>query len=435
MAVPTIEGVEIDNGDGDAISGPDADGIQTLTDSADLFVSVTMTEGRAIIAGGAGANNGNFLVIDVPSTSTIRYFNPSGIAEPGFSGTWSVTVNPIKPTKGPSGGKTVVEILGTNFRLPTPPPATDFVGGDFEESVRVVIGGRLTTTVQVVSDQRLFCTTQSREPIFSDVVVTNIDSNGDPIAGETVTLANSYTYARPRLDALAQSDLVRLCITIIRELKKQIISNVTMTTATDFDADPADATNFIEIAELPQLILVGPQFEENRFQTNNEALEEAPDPTTFELGIRRFPRVVDVIFNLIGASDNTVELLNLMFSVQSFFNRNKDLLMLRNAPSGDPNDPFPVDPDPADVIEYEMDIEVGGQFGVTTRPNNSNLRTFSGSFLIRGFEIEDLPDFPADLLVAVTREVLQSEVCPTAEQFGQVFKIGKHPGDSTFGGS
>jgi hypothetical protein len=417
MAVPTIEAVEIDDGTGDAISVPDADGIQTLTDAAALFVA-SMAEGRIIIAGGAGANNGNFFVIDVPSPTTIRYLNAGGVVEGSFTGTWSATVNPINPTKGPSGGRTVVEILGTNFRLPTVPPSTGFVGGDFEESVQVVIGGRRTLDVQVISNQRLFCTTQSREPILSDVVLTNIDSAGDPIGGETVTLPNSYTYARTRLDALAESDLVRLCRTIIRELKKQIIDNVTMTTATDFDEDPADATNFIEIAELPQLVLVGPEFAESRFYTDNQPIEEDPDQATFELGIRRFPKVVDVSFNLIGASDNTTELLNMMFAVQSFFNRTKDLVMLRTTPAGDPNAAFPVDPDPADVITYEMDIETGGQFGVTTRPNNSNLRTFSGSFVIRGFEIEDLPDFPADLLVAVTREVLQSDLCPTIEQFG-----------------
>ncbi len=435
MAIPTIEATEIANGAGDSISAPDADGIQTLTDGDGLFLD-SMDEGRFIMAGAtSGLNDGNFLVIDTPSPTTIRYVNPAGVVEAVFPGTWSATPNPINPEKGPTGGRSVVEILGTNFRLPTPPPPTGFVGGDFERSVEVEIGGRKATDVQVVSTQRVFCTTKSRDPALVDIVLRNLDSNGDPIPTEEVTLPDAFIYARPRLDALAESDLTRLCRTLIRELKKQIITNVALTTATDFDEDTIDLTNFIEIAELPALILVGPNFTENRFQTNNEAIEEEPDPTTFELGIRRFPRVVDVTFSLIGASDNTTEILNLMNAVQSFFNRNKDLVMLRTAPSGDPNDPFPVDPPAEDVIEYEMDISIGAQFGVTTRPNNSNLRTFSGGFEIRGFEIEDLPDFPADLLVARTREVLQSDLCPTIEQFGTVFQVGKSPGDSTFGGS
>lgn len=435
MAIPTIETTPIDTGTGDAITAPDVDDVQTLTDATGDFLD-SMDDGRIIIgASTGGLNNGNFLVIDTPSATTIRYVNAAGVVEGTFPGTWSASTNPINPARGPTGGRSVIEILGTNFRLPTPPPPTGFIGADFERSVEVEIGGRKATDVQVVSNQRLFCTTKSRDPALVDIVVRNIDSNGDPIATEEVTLPNAFVYARPRLDALAESDLTRLCRTLIRELRRQIIDNVALTTATDFDEDTTDLTNFIEIAELPQLILVGPNFSENRFYTNNEALEEDPDPITFELGIRRFPRVVDVTFSLIGASDNTTEMLNMMNAVQSFFNRNKDLTMLRTAPSGDPNDPYPVDPPDSDLISYEMDISVGAQFKATTRPNNSNLRTFSGGFEIRGFEIEDLPDFPADLLVARTREVLQSDLCPTVEQTGLVFKVGKGPGESTFGGS
>lgn len=431
MAIPTIQATEIANGSGDSISAPDADNVQTLTDAAAAFLD-SMDDGRVIIAGAtSGVNNGNFLVIDTPSAGTIRYVNASGVVEGTFPGTWSATPNPISPLKAPAGGRSVIEILGTNFRLPTPPAPTGFVGGDYEQSVEVIIGGRRALDVQVVTTQRIFCTTQSHDPALSDIVLRNIDSNGDLIPTEEVTLPNAFIYARPRLDALAESDLVRLCHTLIRELKRQIINNVAITTSTDYDEDSSDLTNFIEIATLPQLILVGPKLSENRFYTSNEAIEEDPDPTTFELGIRRFPRVVDVEFSLIGASDNTVELLNLMYAVESFFNRNKDLVMLREAPAGDPNDSYPVDPAEEDVVRYEMDIQVGGQFGTTGRPNNSNLRTFSGGFLIRGFEIEALPDFPADLLVARTREVLQSDLGPAMEQFGQVFQLGSGPGDST----
>ncbi len=421
-------------GAGGTISAPDTDGVQTI-DLTWEFFSDAQNDSRLILTGSAfGSNNGDFRIIGA-SPDQVRYYNPAGVAEPVFVGYWCSRRAPVTPTKGPTGGRTIVEILGTGFRLPVLPPPTGFVGGDPEISVQVIIGGRRAVNVQVVSPERLFATTQSRDPGLFEVVVRNIDSNGDPIPGEEARIDDAYMYARPRLDALAESDTVRLCRTLIRELQRQIHPNVAITTATDYDSDTADLSNFVEIAELPQLILIGPEFAENRFYTNNEPIEEDPDTITAELGIRRFPRVVDVNFSLIGATDNMTELLNLLHVIQSFFNRNKDLSILRNAPAGDPNQAWPVDPDPEDLVTYELDIQPGQQFGVTNTPNNSNLRTLSGAFLIRGFEIEDLPDFPADLLEARTREVLQTDLCPTIEQFGTVFRIGKSPGDSTFGGS
>ena len=74
----------------------------------------------------------------------------------------------------------------------------------------------------------------------------------------------------------------------------------------------------------------------------------------------RVPCTVDLAFTLVGASDHTVELLNLMAATELFFHKNKFLGMSRdtaNALSG--------------RVRYEMDFAPDGDLRVTSHPNES----------------------------------------------------------------
>ena len=43
-----------------------------------------------------------------------------------------------------------------------------------------------------------------------------------------------------------------------------------------------------------------------------------------------------------------------------------------------------------------MDIARDGGLKITSQPNESNVRSFSGRFVVRGFDLEDLAGFPGE---------------------------------------
>lgn len=225
----------------------------------------------------------------------------------------------------------------------------------------------------------------------ADILLQNLDDDdGMPIAGEATTLPGSFTYLLPPL--VAESDLARLVRTLLRELKRQVLPNVSLTVQTDYDAESGDELHIAELASLPALVLVGPELREDRFYSLNQ-LPEVPGPSGTVLR-RRVPYTVDLTFTIIGASDHTVELLNLMAATQLFFHKNKFLEMDRSA-----SNPL------GGFVLYEMDLAPDGDLRVTSQPNESNVRSFSGSFVIRGFDLEDLAGLPADGVTGQTAPV------------------------------
>jgi hypothetical protein len=260
--------------------------------------------------------------------------------------------------------------------LPTQPPSP---------TVAVFVGGRPATEVQVRSSERLSFLTPASDGGTVEVVVRNLDDTGVPLPGEEAILPAGFTYARPPLTT--ESDLTRLVRTLLRELKRQVIENVVLTVHTDFGAESGDELHLAEVASLPALVLVGPELVENRFYSLNSRPETPASPGMFAR--RRTPYTVDLGFTLVGASDHTVELLNLLAATKDFFHRNPFIEMERDA-----SNPA------AGRVRYELDVTANGDLKVTSQPNTSNLRSFSGAFTLRGFDFEELAGFPGDSVVA-----------------------------------
>ena len=333
------------------------------------------------------------------------------------------TITSLTPNTGPTGGRTLVDLAGTNFRLPTTPPLTGSPSGPLKPSVEVLVGGKLSEQVDVVSAARLlFLTpiTPAKGPGSEDVIVRNIDDNGDPIAGETVTLTNGFTYFLPSLTV--ESELTRLVRTLLRDLKRQVLPNTVITTNTDFDPVTGDLTNLIEVATLPALILSGPATSENRFFSLNDRQELVSSTDPEEVLIRRRPYTIDLewtLFGVTGGAGSTVTLLNLARLVIGFFQRNKFLVMDKDA----------TDPTKG-TVRYEMDFTIDGEPDVVSQPNESNIRQFSAAFVIRGFDLEDLAGVANDL-VALTHKTLNSDTFleVDTEATGDSFAIGPSPGD------
>ncbi len=260
-----------------------------------------------------------------------------------------------------------------------------------------------------------------------DVEVRNIDQSGVLVPGETVTAAEAYTPRRP--DLLVRTDFSRVVRAMVLELRRQILDNTVVTTNTDYDKETGDTLNIAALSELPGLILFGPQLRENRFYSENEARQVASPDHGAEFFKRQRPAYTnDLVFTLVGGADTLGQILNLQNEAQLFFQRNKTLEMLRDeaAPAGE-------------TVSYEMELEPGGQPSLDSggQPNNSNVRAFSATFAIKGFDHDDL-----DMAVGISRQLEDQQpggsvqqpsailLNPTGgdpDQLGEAFQIGPSP--------
>lgn len=324
----------------------------------------------------------------------------------------------VQPRTGPTGGRTLVEITANNLRTPPDPPATGKTSGILLQTVQVLFDDEAATNVQVYSKGRLTCLVPPGTHGTSDVTIKNLDDLGDPIAGEEATRADIYLYSRPDLNV--ESDFTRVCRTLIRKLKNEVIDEVAITAHTDFDPDTSDGLNIVNLATMPALLLVGPEVAENRFFSTNERQQVPLDDGDGTIAIRRSPYTVDVEFELVGVTDTTAQLLNMIAVTVQFLNRNKNIEMLR-----DPDDPS------LGKVSYEMDfIKDGGEPGATNRINNSNVRSFGGVLLIRGFDIEDLAGVAEDMVIEKSTEVTKDPAIDDTSQLVIRTDVGSSPSDT-----
>lgn len=333
------------------------------------------------------------------------------------------TISTINPATVHTGGKTLIEITGTNFKVPVLPPPANEPYTTATPTVAVLFGTAESTDVSVISATRLFALVP-KSPIEAikansygegsvDVTIRNLDDDGDPIPGEEVIEADGLTYSRVQL--ATESDFQRLMRQIIREFRLQMIPNVQMTSHTDFDSDTGDAANITDLAELPGIALVGPTLRENRFYSQNAPISiAATEPGEYLR--RRVGYTVDLEFAIVGVSDNKMELLSLMAVVNGFFEKNKFLELLR-----DPNDST------KGSARYEMDFTEDGDLATIGAPNDSNIRAFSGRFVIRGFDMQDLTGFADDQTVGRTASTDDDGARVSTYQIGDSYRTGASP--------
>lgn len=290
------------------------------------------------------------------------------------------TIASVTPAVGPTGGWTLVQVEGTDFRLPDPPPPTGIapVAGP---TVAVLFGTTPARLVRVFRSTLLVALTDTHDAGAVNVVVKNLDNAGVPIPGEQATLLNGFTYTRPKLTD--EDHLTRLCRYFIRELKRQVMENVVPAVHTDYANLPGSGVAMP--ATLPALIVAGPELAEDRFRSLNEEPQLERASTVFDR--HRVPLTVDLSFTIVGVSDSTDELLNLLAATRQCFHRTKRLGMLRDE----------ADPSKGTVL-YEMDVPLGGDFKVATQANESNIRNFTGTVVVYGYDMEGLAGFYDDTI-------------------------------------
>jgi hypothetical protein len=275
----------------------------------------------------------------------------------------SPTLLSAEPSSGPSGGRNLVRLLGR----------------EFAERVEVRFGAGLAEVRAVgrLSDGTAFADVLAPPGSVGIVHVTvaNLDAAGRPVPAETATLAIAYRYLRA--DSATESDLTRVVRQVLRELKLQVLPNVSMTVSLDYDPEPFDGIRVIAPATLPSLVLSGPTVRESRpYATNvcREALLVTSQGA--ELIRHRPPLTVDLGFTLMGTTERTVELMNLLAAVATFLHRNTTLEVLRDASRPE-----------LGSVRYDLDPEP--EMRSELRSGNTDLRVFTASFAVRGFDIDE----------------------------------------------
>jgi hypothetical protein len=292
------------------------------------------------------------------------------------------TVTNIYPARGHSGGRALVRILG---------------GGFSEDGVTVTFGGKAARSAFVVNHALCYAVTPI-SPLQDadtgagdgdvDVGVQNLDSNGDPIPGEAVTVTDGFHYRMPSF--ARKTTIERATLRLREELRRQVWREVIIRRHLDYSRD-AGALQ-VELSQLPAIALVGPQVVRNGVYQRNDTSEAQGERFLMS---RLPPMTVDLQFGLIGAWNKDRHGFGLMEATMGFFKKNIRLQVDR------------VDGDPAQGhVLFDLVFSPGGLPAVVTSPNESNVEAFSGTVAIIGVILEgfstldELPesDFFAELI-------------------------------------
>lgn len=272
--------------------------------------------------------------------------------------------------------------------LTTIDPGTDYLGGGelawivgtgFRPQVAVFFGDQPALEVLAVLQAGDDCWAHVRTPSHPegtvDVVLHNLDEAGAPVPGESATLEAAFRFVRRPLTQ--ESRLTRLVRSLLQQIKRHVIENVSLRVALDYDDSVEDGTRVVAMAKIPSMVLSGPRVRQNRFYSNNQAVEQVVSTPSGEPAIlRRAPSLtVDLGFTLTGASDRSVELLNLMAATTTFLNRNRWVAM--------PQDPAHPE---AGTLRWELDLD--GEFR-TALDGPDGVGAFTCDLAVRGFDLDD----------------------------------------------
>lgn len=305
------------------------------------------------------------------------------------------TITTVSPSIGHSAGSTLLEVIGTGFQLPFDPPASGPVPY-IPPSVRVFLGDVEAQRVDVISATRMFVLTAPHDlPPGQDelrvaIEVRNVGREGETLGAEVGTLANAYTYARPKLDQTSEGNEARTIRALIRWLKRGALEEVVLTTNVDFSDDPNATIRKLKIAKLPAICLIGPTHRKNGLQSTNvertTVVKRDADGAASEILRTRVARTVDLVFGISIVADGGMLLAQLMESVTNLVERDP-FLKVQREPGGDPTD----------LVKFEVRWEPGGDLQADTQPNESNIVTASGNIAILAFPITNVGRFERDM--------------------------------------
>lgn len=310
-------------------------------------------------------------------------------------------VNLIRPARGWSAGGTFVQLDGNDFKMPAPPPRVAGVEVPVPApTVEVLFDGIPATSVQMISTAILRCTTPKHHPDRTlddgttlsgtvDVTVRNLDADGVPIPGESVTVTQAYQFTRPVLGAKnVRGAWLRVIDAFLEHWRDLVCESVAFIPATDYDSETGDVRGYVKMAALPGIAVTRVGFPDSATFPDSGGDEIVADDQTILL--RRQPVATDITFTLVLVSNNAGELINLSEVVAWVFN---------DSPT------FQVQIDPNDPVHGVADFTfyLTSPLQISERVGNTNIVTTEVPGIILRVLSVDLPGAPEEGLPGVPK--------------------------------
>jgi hypothetical protein len=309
------------------------------------------------------------------------------------------TFTSIDPALGPAGGRNTATIVGTNFRVPS----------STEGTVKVEFDGIEALNVDVMSATELFVyippyrgegdEAQSNPIPKVDIRIYNIDDDGDPIVGETVTATSAYAYQRSpiRLPRATQQNQTfrQIIYETIWAFQRQLVPNVGIGTSVDY-GDLGQIT--IKEAEIPSITLVGPRISED-FENRHRwhELQVIGEEIYWPAWVGTFE------FDAVLASNSKSEMYGMIQGLHAMFIRTPYLKT-------------PITPGSPNAGEYKFPFVLTAPPTTSFKEPNSDLLQAAA-----GFQVRWIP-FLLDQSVDEIQEVLEGNM----EVFGNIDLIGDY---------
>lgn len=298
-----------------------------------------------------------------------------------------ISVTSISPDFGLTLGGTLVRVVGSGFAPGHPSPSTKPPFAAPPPSVRVRFGdlvGELlaqTSTLLVVRTPSVSIdamltndidpTTGLPSPELDlNVVVENLDTNGDVLEASTDEI--TWSYRLPQTNE-PDSYLVQLVQLVINKLRAWLHARVWHKPHPDY-ALPLSSEAGADVwvfnrAEAPAYAVIGPRMENDPIAQQN-ALDSEEDGDGFTRS--REPRFCLLTFTLIGFAETSSEILTMQDSTMLLFQRWRSL----EHPNG------------AGTVDVEI-VSLPREGSMAT--NESGLMSFSLEFLLRGVPVGIAP--------------------------------------------
>lgn len=241
----------------------------------------------------------------------------------------------ITPEQGFAGGGQVVQISGTNFRAVDVPYAVP--QQNERPTVAVTFAGVEAEKVWVLSETELRARVPSArfspnpdieeqvklDPDVSqitfsavDIVITNLDDSGEPIAGETTTAPGVYSYQQPLLRLPAgDPPLLQVLRELLQLLKLSLVPRVAWSSHTDYGDDDAF---FTALSQHPSvgLRIEFPDDDEYSHHDNVPQLFARPGDLWDEYAMQKTVMLVATLTLSSRSSSEAIRLVNGLFDLQ-----------------------------------------------------------------------------------------------------------------------
>jgi len=303
------------------------------------------------------------------------------------------TITSISPATGLSKGGYLIAINGADFQVPVVPASSSgYLGDDLSPTCKVTIAGVECAWAEPASSTLIYCKVPEWTglpsvdlPLSVDVIVSNINSNGDVVlfggvTPEIVTSVDGFAYHRPSL--VSECYLKRTVDTLILLIRRHVIPNVAVTLSREYDDDPATVARLRDTA--PSVHLIGPRMSLNRFYSINRNDVEYTDPNDEGAVVAAYthrsnvPVTVDLDFDVRVWAANPYHATNLIQAFMLLWRDVKELSVL-------------IDPDQPDLgfHDYEIEIDWARYPQMDSAPNYSDLSSSTFGLVVRGVHVDD----------------------------------------------